>query len=64
MADDGTKTTPAHSAMVSTVFVLPEINGQTRTMMGKPHVVNEGTTAVATIDVAMMWVVSPHFVNM
>jgi hypothetical protein len=50
--------------MVSTVLVVPEMNGPMRTMMGRPHVVNEGTTAVATIDVAMTWLVSPHFVNM
>jgi hypothetical protein len=50
--------------MDSTVLVVPDINGHIRTMMGRPHVVNEGTTAVATIDVAMTWLVSPHFVNM
>jgi hypothetical protein len=50
--------------MTSTVLVLPETNGHIRTNIGKPHVVNEGTTAVATIDVAIVLLVSPHFVNM
>ena len=46
--------TPAITANTSVDVAVPTKTGTARTATGKPHVEKDGTTAVATIDVAMV----------
>ena len=63
-ADEPTSTTPATTAVVSTTEVSFITSGHASTTTGRPQVVNEGITAVATIEVATVWGDSPQRVNM
>ena len=56
-------TKPATTANTSVDVAVPTKTGTARTATGKPQVENEGTTAVATIDVAMVECGTPHLVN-
>ena len=45
---------PATTAKISVDVAVPTTTGTARTATGRPHVEKDGTTAVATIDVAMV----------